>query len=496
MTRQDRFVAKAATVASLILAAGGTVSAFGLAYFLYDGWTDRQPRSWAEIVLYYAAPALLAALLFAALWLKPDHRINAAIVCAALTMSVYGAELALRVLDPGLPRSRRPIMSMLYASRDRHALAARLAERFGVEIDARDRLEVITDLRKKGIEAVPSVIPRFQLRYHQPGAAAAPIIALGGISNKLTVLCNESGQHVTYESDEHGFRNPRGLWKSDRVDIVALGDSFTQGYCEPAGKHFMSVVQQRYPGTLNLGMAGEGALLMLATLREYVPPLRPRTVLWVYFEGNDLLDLQDERRSALLMRYLEDGFSQRLVERQAEADQALLDLVKNEEARERARRAALPPRTRPGLVGRVLGLLTLTMLQSRLGLGQAPATGDAEVPAGPAEAELELFRQILSRARASVESWGGTLYFVYLPNWTRYDKRLQDSDDLRAAEGQRDSVLASARELGIPIVDVLPAFEAHGDPMSLFPFRAPGHYTEEGHRLVAEELVKVLATRR
>jgi hypothetical protein len=219
-------------------------------------------------------------------------------------------------------------------------------------------------------------------------------------------------------------------------------------------------------------------------------------VLWVYFEGNDLLDLQDERRSALLMRYLEDGFSQRLVERQAEADQALLDLVKNEEARERARRAALPPRTRPGLVGRVLGLLTLTMLQSRLGLGQAPATGDAEVPAGPAEAELELFRQILSRARASVESWGGTLYFVYLPNWTRYDKRLQDSDDLRAAEGQRDSVLASARELGIPIVDVLPAFEAHGDPMSLFPFRAPGHYTEEVHRLVAEELVKVLATRR
>ena len=30
--------------------------------------------------------------------------------------------------------------------------------------------------------------------------------------------------------------------------------------------------------------------------------------------------------------------------------------------------------------------------------------------------------------------------------------------------------------------------------MSLFPFHAPGHYNEEGHRLVAEEMLNALAS--
>jgi hypothetical protein len=86
-------------------------------------------------------------------------------------------------------------------------------------------------------------------------------------------LCNESGQFVTYESDEHGFRNPKRLWGSGGIDVVALGDSFTQGYCVPSGREFVGLVRQRYPSTLNLGIAGEGPLLMLATLKEYVIPL-------------------------------------------------------------------------------------------------------------------------------------------------------------------------------------------------------------------------------
>jgi hypothetical protein len=56
-------------------------------------------------------------------------------------------------------------------------------------------------------------------------------------------------------------------------------------------------------------------------------------------------------------------------------------------------------------------------------------------------------------------------------------------------------VLTVARDLGLPIVDVLPSFEAHSAPMSLFPFGAPGHYTENGHRLVADEVLKAIATK-
>ena len=75
------------------------------------------------------------------------------------------------------------------------------------------------------------------------------------------------------------------------------------GYCVPPEKSFVALIRQRHPATLNLGVAGDGPLLMLATLQEHLTALRPRTVLWFYFEGNDLLDLQTERQSAVLRSY-------------------------------------------------------------------------------------------------------------------------------------------------------------------------------------------------
>jgi hypothetical protein len=59
---------------------------------------------------------------------------------------------------------------------------------------------------------------------------------------------------------------------------------------------------------------------------------------------------------------------------------------------------------------------------------------------------------------------------------------------------KRSDVLALATSLGIPMIDIDPAFQAHGDPLSLFPFRGVGHYTETGHRLVAEEVLRSLSS--
>jgi hypothetical protein len=127
-------------------------------------------------------------------------------------------------------------MGRLLQSRQKEKLAAELAEKFGVEIDTRTRSEVIADLRRRGIEAVPSAIRIIQLDFNsqeRSGSAETKakdqIFALSGISNKVTILCNESGQHIMYDSDEHGFNNANGLWGSGPVDVVALGDSFTQG---------------------------------------------------------------------------------------------------------------------------------------------------------------------------------------------------------------------------------------------------------------------------
>jgi hypothetical protein len=87
-------------------------------------------------------------------------------------------------------------------------------------------------------------------------------------------------------------------------------------------------------------------------------------------------------------------------------------------------------------------------------------------------------------AKRSVEEWGGTLYFVYLPARDRY---------ANAQDYHRQAVLDIVEKIGLPTVDVHAAFQRESDPMKFFPFRRFGHYNEEGNRVVAEEVLKVIS---
>ena len=61
----------------------------------------------------------------------------------------------------------------------------------------------------------------------------------------------------------------------------------------------------------------------LAGLKEYAESVRPKKVIWLYFEGNDLSKLRRGTTIPLLMRYLQSGFSQVLIHRQKEIDSRL-----------------------------------------------------------------------------------------------------------------------------------------------------------------------------
>ena len=71
------------------------------------------------------------------------------------------------------------------------------------------------------------------------------------------------------------------------------------------------------------------------------------------------------------------------------------------------------------------------------------------------EAVADLFPKVMSAAKAVVSEWRGTLYFVYLPTGLG---NLEDHAE----------VMRVVRDLDIPIIDLLPLFQAHSDPASLF----------------------------
>jgi hypothetical protein len=93
--------------------------------------------------------------------------------------------------------------------------------------------------------------------------------------------------------------------------------------------------------------------------------------------------------------------------------------------------------------------------------------------------------KLCEKEKKSVESWGGRLYFVYLPDRDRYAGRTSAPD-------ARVHVLHAVRNLGIPLIDIDNAFRPQPDPLALFPFRRLGHYNEAGHRLVAEEVLRTM----
>jgi hypothetical protein len=496
-------LAGAGRIAGIALASAGGVAALVFLRFLYHGLSgQRRFDTWLELVVYFLVPAAAAVALLASLRLEPMPRLRLLLSVVTLTMSLYGAEFVLvlsgaarlkvfAVID-GQPQLE-PVMAALAASRNKQRDAADLTKRFGLAVDTRTATEVLDDLRREHADAIPIVTPSNHLFITQPDGTIKSAIQIDGrevmplaaVSGAETLLCNENGPWVRYRSDRHGFNNPDDAWQSPVLDIAALGDSFTHGYCVSRDRNFVDLIRQRDAATLNLGMAGDGPLLMLATLEEYLPRLKPKTVLWFYYEGNDLTDLQTERLSPLLERYLSGVFTQPDLGRQSDIDRAIEAEMPRLMARQREDVKNKSWRT---LVYSVVAFVKLTSLRDKLAPlgGSDPQT--VERAADFAGRNHEVFRDILRQAQARVGTWGGQLHFVYLPEWSRYNSYRSWGKD------QRDDVLALVRGLGMPIIDIDPVFQAHGDPLSLFPFRGVGHYTEAGHRLVAEEVIRHLSS--
>jgi len=353
------------------------------------------------------------------------------------------------------------------------------AEKMGLPFDKKTQIEVLSDLRKDGIEAYPAINPKLILDTNPNGlkAKGKMIFPLGTISNKITSACNEWGYRLIYESDEYGFNNPKNMYQKDTVDIVLTGDSYADGYCVKPNENIGAVLRKSGFKAISIGKAGNGSLLEFAALKEYAEPIQPKIVLWLHFE-NDLSDLQNELKSSFLMKYLsEDGFRQNLISSQVEIDHILINYIKGRE------QAWTQKKEKSLLYSRPTRIVKLTNIRGKISLLFKPKP-DISL-------STDTFKTILEKAKRMVYSWNGRLYFVYLPVFYRYtvDKGTHPVPGMK----YRNDVLSIAGKLDIPIIDIhKEVFATHPDPLSLFPFRTFGHYNEEGFKLVSETIARRL----
>ena len=447
-------VQKAATV--VVLAA--MVAAAGLLLAV-------APRAWRSanpllIAFGIAPPLLTLVVLFWASRASGPKRVATALMLLSSGFALLSLEIVLALVQSGPP-------------------ARAAAHRLGVDFDARSRLEVIQDLNAGGVPANADLNGRVVADGSAGGipltieASGKDLVPLAAATSLTTVVsCNESGRWVLYESDELGYRNPTGLWGSGTMDIVTVGDSYTQGMCMEESLAPVTYLRRRHPRTINLGLAGAGPLLELAALKEHGPVLQPRVTFWIYFEGNDLDDLAAEMGNPMLRAYLEDDHRQGLAAVQDQVDRQVAGFLEamalqDEEGRAWSVRASELAKS----------IVKLDRIRTLAGISGSVAR------APPNTADLAT---VLEEASRTVSGWGGHLIFVYIPDYKRFASLGADEDYL----GRRE-VLRLVQNLGLPVVDLVDLITREPDLRPLW-IDPSAHFSEAGYRLMGEALVDAL----
>ena len=340
------------------------------------------------------------------------------------------------------------------------------------EYDTREQIEIYQDLKKINSKIVVTPHPiYFTDRY--------TISPLSGIANRETLHCNENGYYSIYESDRYGFNNPDSEWNKDIIEFLLVGDSFTRGDCvnEPntiSGNIKKLIINKN--GVLNLGFSGNGPLRTYATLKEYLHLKDVKKVLWIYFEGNDLQELNLEKKHKILNKYLDNkNFSQNLVFKKDAVQKLLLSELDNIEKNLNLHFTEVKKLKRNSITS----FLILTKMRE---LFLESFLFDRRI-----KNDIFLhkeFKQTLKMADQLTREYNSQLYFVYLPSFSRF--QLFNNNDKYM---HYQKVLNIIKDLKIPIIDInKDLFNNIKNPLILFPFKAPGHYNEKGYELVANKI--------
>ena len=392
-------------------------------------------------ILYYILPVILFSVVCLVIsFIQKPIQFVGLIYIGAFMFGVFSAEFYLQ-----------------YSAVDYVSKITKAAKERDMTPDLRKKEEVVLDLSKVNDDpAYPflRIVNQFE-----------EILPLGLIPNKLTVYCNEIGKWFVFKSDNHGFNNPNHVWEKKKIDMVALGDSFTHGACIPDNKNFVNLIRKDYPSIINLGIGGNNPLSNLASLIEYAYPKKPKIILWFHFAGNDLSGMMNYKDHVLYNKYLSDNnFSQNLLERSKEIEEKMISFfLKNKDEVFKADKKADVKNFN------YMHLLKLHYLRNAFGQSRNL----------DGQCDFSLFENIMKKSKSLADKIDSKIYFINIP--TLHQAFISDTDP------NRRKTFDIISKLGIEWLDFSKLIINHNDPSSLYANRYDGgHFSELGNRLMAK----------
>ena len=360
--------------------------------------------------------------------------------------------------------------------------------------DTRSKFEIYKDLKKTQIIS-PLYRPFNQLKTKQKIIAKInniekEILILSGVSNRKTIVCNETGEYLIYLSDRYGFNNPDNLWESSS-DAIVLSDSNTLGECVPYGNDISSILRNKNKKSIiNLGMGGNGPLLQLATLKEYQPLTNSNKIIWVYYEGNDLLDLYNEKKNKILLNYFDRNFKQDLYKNQNLIDKEILGLIEQRYKRYQKNKYTsffLLREVRENLKNFFNGkdnnqnYFKFKYNENIPLVYQNIANINSE---NPYSENIKIFEKILNEVYKFSIKNNTKNYFVYLPAVARFSGEFENNEDLFA----RREILNLAKKFNFELIDIYEeSFKNQINPLEFYPYNGKRiHFNSKGYELIAD----------
>lgn len=402
---------------------------------------------------YYFVSLLLVSLSIISFYLGSEIKIKISIIIISISLTLCCIEAFLIIYEKHKEEQILNKKIELYQKKtNRH-------------FDTRKRIEIYGDLKKeKNVGITYSAKWYFNEKKMN-------IFPLSGLSYVETINCNESGYFALYESDRYGFNNLDEEWDKKTTNYLLVGDSFGLGACVDNDNNIVGNLKKLNTNNIsiiNLSYDGNGPLTEYASLREYMPNLKVKNVIWLFYP-NDIYNLIFELKNPILKLYLDDvNFNQNLKNKQKIIDKIVQKQI-DQEYKNKINKVEL------------IKFFKLYQLRSRF----QPISSTENY-----KSYFPIFKQLMGEVKKYVKKHNADLYFLYLPDFDEISSNptsFVNSDEY----SKKKRILNIINDLNIKSLNITPSINQLEDSLTIFPFSSPNHYNGLGYKIVANEIVKL-----
>lgn len=425
------------------------------------------------------------------LFFNVEFKKNTLLFLFTLIFITYLSEVLVRAIYKGSSDSIKE------NKRIRENRAKVIFEKYGKVIDIRSPIQVQKELKEKGTDVSLLVTPYRMIENeikifddkddeNNNEQNSKKILPLSGLSKKLYIGGSETGEYKFYTTDRYGFNNQDDDWDKE-IYITLIGDSFIHGGYLNFENNFVGTLKKISNKTvLGLAQPNNGPLLELATLKEYIKVINPKIILWMYYEGNDLIEIIEEKKSKTLNKYFSKNFTQDLIKKQKSiersysifVDERILKLDLAEKKIDTSQHSS-----DDDLYTKILSIFKLKKIRAILFTNLFARIKDREYTKS-----TKFLKDVLIEAKRETDILNAKLYFVYLPSSTRF---LDNNHILRKNDFFRQDVLNIVDNLNIELIDIYEKlFKYHQNPLSFYHFSMHSHYNKKAVEQISQEIYK------